>query len=309
MIGEVQVPGYFRAFITRYFGDHGRSWLAELPDIVARYASQWDLIVLPPFEGLTFNYVAPVRRQDDSPAVLKVGVPEPEQRSEIFALRTFAGRGIANLYAYNVDDHVALIERLQPGTTLTTLFPDRDDEATTIAAQVMRALAIPAPDDHETFASIHTWATNGMHGLRREFDGGSGPFPAHLVNRAESLFRDLLNSTTELSLIHGDLHHDNILSSDDRGGWLAIDPKGLIADRAYEPAPYIMNPREEIHSVANLESLLRRRIDQFSEILEIDRDRIQSWALAYSVLSAWWSFGGSGRWQRTVAIGETLAGI
>ncbi|CAN5502323.1 aminoglycoside phosphotransferase family protein [soil metagenome] len=304
---EVQIPTCFRVFIERYFGDLGRSWLAEMPTLVSRYAGAWQLDVESPFEGLTFNYVAPVIRSDGTPAVLKIGVPEQEQRAEIFALRAFADRGIAQLLESNVEDRVSLIERLSPGEMLSTYFPERDDEATEAAAKLMNQLAIPAPAERHEFSTLEGWATRGMRGLREAFDGGAGPFPVRLVERAESLFDEFITSTGELSLIHGDLHHMNILSSDLHRGWLAIDPKGVIGDRAYEAAPFILNPNTSIHTTPNLKRLFARRIDQLSEALDVDRYRIHGWALAFSVLSAWWDYDDTGNWRRTIALGEQLA--
>ena len=304
---ETDVPEYFRTFIEDYFGELGREWLQVIPKIVSTFADEWHLEVGPPFDNLSYNYVVPVERADGSPAVLKVGVPEPEQRSEIFGLRQFDGRGIVRLLEYDIDHHVSLIERLTPGVMLSTLFPNRDDEATVIAGRLMREIATPAPDDTSAFASVEGWATRGMTGLREEFDGGTGPFPTSLVDRAEHLYRDLLASTSQQWLIHGDLHHMNILSSDAHDGWLAIDPKGVIGDRGYEVAPFLLNPNTEIHSIGDLGRLFDRRIRQFEEILEINRQRIHGWALAFSVLSAWWGYGTSERWQLTIALGQVLA--
>lgn len=303
---DVLVPDYFRDFISRGFGETGREWLDQLPTTVAHYANTWDLEVLPPFDELSYNYVAPVRRRDGSEAVLKIGVPEAEQRSEIFALRAFDGHGIASLLEANADDQVVLIERIRPGVMLSTLFPDNDEKATEIGAGVMNDLIIPAPARRAEFIALEGWFRGGFDGLRTTFDGGAGPFPRPLVDRAEKLFHELHASTGNLSLIHGDLHHMNILSSEFRGGWLAIDPKGVIADRAYEPAPFILNPNDTLHTHPNLSSILARRIDQFAEITAIDRYRIHGWTLAFSVLSAWWSYSSNHEWRPTIALGEAL---
>jgi streptomycin 6-kinase len=40
----------------------------------------------------------------------------------------------------------------------------------------------------------------------------------------------LLAAPREITVLHGDIHHDNILHFGERG-WLAIDPKGLIGER------------------------------------------------------------------------------
>ena len=88
-------------------------------------------------------------------------------------------------------------------------------------------------------------------------------------------------------LLHGDLHHENILRSGDE--WRAIDPKGLVGDPGYEVGAIFYNPMPKIFNVPNLAQLLARRIDQLADELAMDRARVRGWALAQCVLSAWWS--------------------
>ncbi len=59
----------------------------------------------------------------------------------------------------------------------------------------------------------------------------------------------------------------------------------------------------------DIRRILERRIDQFSEILGIDRQRIHEWVLAFSVLSAWWDYGSGDSWKRTLGLSEVLATI
>jgi streptomycin 6-kinase len=62
---------------------------------------------------------------------------------------------------------------------------------------------------------------------------------------AESLFRELIASSESPVLLHGDLHHFNILSAR-RQPWLAIDPKGVAGEPAYEPGALLRNPNPEL---------------------------------------------------------------
>ena len=305
---RVAIPDYFASFIVERFGDLGRRWIDELPDIVDRYATDWDLAVRLPFDGLSYNFVLPVVQSNGERAVLKIGLPEPEQRSEIYALRAFDGRGSARLIRDDAERHVALIEQLEPGIMLSTLFPNDDDEATRIAAGLMVELRTEVPEDRSNFHSMEEWVKRGMAGLRETFDGGVGPFPRDLVERAESHFTDLFESTRVHYLIHGDLHHMNILANECRGGWLAIDPKGMIADAAYETSAFILNPNVAIHDVSRRSTIFDRRIAIFSEELGIDRQRIHAWALAFAILSAWWSYSESSRgsWRKTIALAADL---
>ena len=51
---------------------------------------------------------------------------------------------------------------------------------------------------------------------------------------------ELLSSAGEPMLLHGDLHHYNILAAE-RQPWLAIDPKGVVGDPVYETGVFLYN--------------------------------------------------------------------
>ena len=67
----------------------------------------------------------------------------------------------------------------------------------------------------------------------------TGP-PRGLVDRAANVFVDLCAGAPRV-LLHGDLHHDNILRSG-REGWLAIGPFGVFGDPGFEAGALLYNP-------------------------------------------------------------------
>jgi streptomycin 6-kinase len=288
--------------VVDVYGDDGAAWLARLPDTIADYARRWSLTVLPPFPNLSYNYVAPALRADGMELVLKLGVPDPSVESESAALRHYDGHGSARLIEADPAGGAILIERLRPGTTLATI--EDDVQATAIAAEVMRQLWRPAPQQH-SFPNVADWA-DGLERLRAEFGGGTGPFPPRLVEMAERLFAELLGSQAAPVLLHGDLHHENILAAT-RQPWLAIDPKGIVGEPAYEVGALLRN---RLEAAPDLRRLQTRRIDQLSEALGLDRERLLGWSMAQAVLSAWWSYEDHGRgWEPMMANAEVLAGL
>jgi streptomycin 6-kinase len=283
-------------------GETGRKWLVDLPALIAAYADKWSLTVLPPFEPLSYNYVAPAIRAGGSEAVLKVGVPHPQLLTEIAALQIFGGDGIVQLLEADPTQGIFLVERLQPGTMLSTLSDDK--QATSIAGQVMRQLWKPAPAEHN-FPTVQKWA-KGLERLRNHFDGGVGPFPHHLVETAEAFFAELIASLAEPVLLHGDLHHFNILAAR-RQPWLAIDPKGVVGEAAYEVGALLRNPMPHLFSEPDLTRILARRLDQLAEELEFDRARLWRWGVAQAVLSAWWDVEDkTNTWQEMLTLAEHL---
>src|SRR5215813_3846890 len=135
-------PRLARTIVDLYEAD-GVAWLDRLPDTIAGYARRWSLTIFPPFPNLSYNYVAPAVRADGMELVLKLGVPDPSLDREGAALRHYDGHGSAMLIEADPEGGALLIERLRPGTLLAEL--DDDEQATTIATEVMRELWRPAP--------------------------------------------------------------------------------------------------------------------------------------------------------------------
>lgn len=296
------IPPAFAQTILEMYDQVGAAWLQHLPTLLADYAHRWSLQLESPF-GLSYNYVVPARRADGSAVVLKVGYPSREFVNEIDALQLYAGDGMVQLLDFDPEQGVMLLERLQPGDMLSTL---ADDEAATIiATTVMRKLWRPAPAVHP-FPTVAEWA-QGLQRHRERFDGGVGPLPHRLFAEAEAHFRDLLAAHEPPMLLHGDLHHFNILRAQ-RQPWLAIDPKGLVGDPAYEVGAFLYNPWPAFGSRSGIDGLLQRRVALLAEHLAFDRARIRGWGVAQAVLSACWTIEDNGQgWDYTIAIGERLA--
>ncbi|MEO6457293.1 MAG: aminoglycoside phosphotransferase family protein [Chloroflexia bacterium] len=289
--------------MVEVYGEEGAEWLHRLPDLVARLERQWSLTVMPPFTPLTYNYVAPAVRADGTDVVLKVGFPSREFLSEVGALRLYDGHGIVQLLEAAGQQGAMLLEYLKPGTPLSSLTDD--EEATSSAARVMRQLWRPAPAEHN-FPTVAKWAS-GLGRLREQFGGTTGPLPAALVEEAEDLFTDLIGSMTEQTLLHGDLHHDNIVRAE-RMPWLALDPKGLVGEPAYEVGALLRNRLPEPLTPSNGGFILARRLDQLAEELGLDRERLRGWGMAQAVLSAWWSIEDHGYgWEPAIACAEVLS--
>ncbi len=96
--------------------------------------------------------------------------------------------------------------------------------------------------------------------------------------------RSLLASTTAPVVLHGDLHHDNLLRAE-RAPWLAIDPKGFMGEAGFEIAAFLRNPAPRPLAV------LSRRVDILTDLLGLDRGRVREWCFAEAMLNATWSHG------------------
>jgi streptomycin 6-kinase len=126
----------------------------------------------------------------------------------------------------------------------------------------------------------------------------AGPF-ASLFGRADALRAELLGSTERAAVLHGDLHHSNVLR-DDQWGWRTIDPKGLAGDRHFDICQFMRNPWPGPADVA----VSRRRLDIFATELGLDRARLVAWCLVHAVLDVCWEFETGHNWRPALAWAE-----
>lgn len=283
MTPSYSIPDYFAEFVTDYWGAEGAQWLAALPRLLANITRRWDLTPGPVFPGLTYNYVTRVTCADGAPAVLKTGVPGGEFRKGIRFLELCDGRGAVRLLRHDTRACVMLMEQALPGVPLAAM--EDDDAATGIAADVMRELWRPVPAGR-AFPTVKRWL-RAFRQVRAMYDGGSGPIAEATLARAEGLARDLLASAPYERLMHGDLHHDNIVSAK-REPWLIIDAKGLVGDPGYETGPFLNNPYGRMETWTHPARNFARRADILAERLAYPRERILAWGFVQAVLSAAW---------------------
>jgi streptomycin 6-kinase len=291
-------------------GEEVSVWLNRLPVIAAEILACWSLTPEQAgFARLSYNYVVPVVRADGAPAVLKLSFPgDKEFRTEAAALGVFYGRGVVRLLDLDLERGAMLLERCVPGEPLPSAPGDaaRDGEAVASAAGVLRRMWRPAPPDGG-FPLVSDWA-RGLDRLRRRYGGETGPMPAHLVEEAERLFAWLVPTQAEPVLLHGDFHHDNVLSAR-REDWLAIDPKGVVGEPAYDAATLLREP-PGLTEAPGAERALRNRLDRLSGELDLERDRLLGWATAQAVLAAYWGLEDGGRvWEEALDFARLLAGI
>lgn len=277
------IPDAFLQTVLNVHGEVGKHWLEQLPNLLKSLVTQWNLKIEKSCANLSFNFVALVVLEDGSKAALKCGVPNAEFTTEISALQSYAGEGAVKLIAADAEKGWLLEERCVPGKNLLSL--QNDEKATTIALNLMQQLWRPL-NSQVKFPTVAERLC-GLDKLQKYSKANPEVFPKELVDFALGASKELLSSSGEQVLLHGDLHHFNILSSD-RNSWLAIDPKGVIGEREYEICAFMRNPGPQLLTTMNTKQVILRRIDQIVEHMGFERERILLWSFVNAVLVAWW---------------------
>lgn len=263
----------------------------------ASYLARWDLSPDgAPFSTAT-SQLLPVRR-GDLPAMLKV-TSDSEERHGGAVMAWWNGGGAAPVLAH--EEGAVLMERAMGDRSLLALVrDDRDEEATRIICQVAAHLHAPRPQAPPSFlAPLETW----FEPLAATARAQGGLFHASL-----GAARRLLPQQQEVTVLHGDLHHENILDFGD-AGWLALDPKRVIGDRAFEYAILFCDPDLGPSGVkaATRPEIFNRRIEVVSAAAGLDPHRLLSWILAWTGLSAAWTLEDDGELDVELTVGAMAA--
>jgi streptomycin 6-kinase len=200
--------------ILSIYGKKGQQWLDDLPRLIANIEAAYGLSNLKPVKNLSYNYVL-TGFQGSKAVILKLGLDIDGLKREAAALMAFDGFGVVQIFSENTG--LLLLECAVPGVSLKSHFPEKDDEAINITANVIKRLhKAPIPSAY-AFPHIKDW----LAALDKEWN-----IPHKYLQKARELRDQLLKTADPDVLLHGDLHHDNILQNGD--DLMVIDPKGRI---------------------------------------------------------------------------------
>jgi streptomycin 6-kinase len=268
------------------------AWAMSL-DAFQPWFGRWQLTADgEPFETKYKSRLLPVRFEGMA-AILKISAGE-EERKGAHLMAWYAGEGAARVLAHEAE--AILLERAPCRRNLAEMAKaGEDDDASRIICAVAANLHLPrVRPPPRTLVPLPIW----FRALAPAAAEHGGVYVKSLASA-----RALLKEPRDIVVLHGDLHHDNILDGGERG-WLAIDPKGLIGERDFEFANLFRNPSAEL---ALEPGRMQRQLAIVSEEAGLDPTRLLQWILAYAGLGAAWSIQSGHDPKAGMAIAELAA--
>lgn len=279
--------------VTAWEGEAGREWLALLPARVAGLLADWRLgVERVVAAGGQISMIVLVRDEDGEPAVLKVGMVNRETEHEHAALAHWGGRGAVRLLRADPAQGAMLLERLRADVSLRSL---AEPKALLEAEGVLQRLWVPPAEGHP-FRSVAD-TTGELAGLLRERrEAAYAADAAELIDQALAAQAELAGSAgaVETVLLHGDYHQGNVLAGE-RMPWLAIDPKPLVGERAFDLAWLARDRLSTLAAQPGSRTTARRRIAKLADALEVDAERLRGWAVFRAVEAGVWYLSVGGR--------------
>ena len=210
---------------------------------------------------------------EDLECMLKISLT-PEEKRGGKLLEWWNGKGVANVL--KSDEDAILMEKIVSDYSLKSMsLNGKDDCSTRIICKVANLLHSCNKKSLPELIPLNIWFKDLFLSADRY---GS------LFLKAGEIAASVLENQTDLTVLHGDLHHDNILFSSTKG-WVAIDPKGLFGDKAFDYVNILCNPTKEI---ALSEGRLMKQIKIISQNSGVNINHILKWTIAWAALSAVW---------------------
>lgn len=215
----------------------------------------------------------PVSTSTGEAAVLKVARADYEELGGTL-MAAYAGRGAARVLAG--EGPAVVLERLSAEPSLQAMAErGLDDQATQAVCAVVEQLHRTPPPDGLSLPTLR----DRFLSLRAAAERGRAFADAWAVAEL------LLAEPADVRLLHGDIHHGNILWSPAQG-WLAIDPQPLVGERTYDYANLLKNPSA---TVMLQPGRLRRTAEVIATRADLPLDRLLAFGQAHAALSAAWA--------------------
>ncbi|MDD2057861.1 3'-kinase [Pseudomonas sp. GD03860] len=236
------------------------------------YLQRWQLIPDGPPIVTASSHLLAVLYQG-GPAMLKVAQAREEQHgAEV--MTWWNGKGAAQVLAH-ADNGLLLERALGPDSLTEYCEQGRDELATRILCQTVAQLHAPRNRPALPLIELTSWF-NSLWPAADAFGG--------IYRCSAQMAQQLLATPRDECVLHGDVHHGNVLDFGARG-WRAIDPKCLYGERTFDYANLFCNPSPRIATDARL---FKQRLALVCQVAALPRERMLQWIVAWCGLSAAW---------------------
>lgn len=280
--------------VINTWGDSGAIWLDNLDSVIEKLSAQWGLTDILAIPNLTYNFVAEAK-QNNKVVILKVSHDSILQ--EYSVLNYNNKRGMISVLNADNDSNALLLEKAHPGLSLKKRLDLTVLNKMAIYSEVVNKIASIPLSDNQSFSHISELCSILINPQ-------ADIIPKKLSAKASILVEYLLKSARDEYLCHGDLHLDNILENNDT--WLAIDPKGIVAEKEFEVAAFNILSDEELDKKVNLSKKIMVRNHSLATQFGFSPQRLLAWIFIKTMLSAKWHIEDNGSPAKSIFIAEQI---
>lgn len=260
----ISLPEKFKKSIINRYYEYGIKWLNNIDKLIIKYIDKYKLYDIRLANKLTMNLVLFAKSQQYGDVVLKIS-PSTTAISEASAIKHYSSEYSTICYYYDKEDKVMILDLLSPGTSLLNL--DNLEERIKIFSNIATHLMFKTENqgNFKTYKKRFNDKIIYVEENKEKFLD-----IINIIDTGIQFYKELKEKNLPKYVLHGDLNHRNILKSGDK--WKAIDPHGIIAERVFETAPFILNEfthyNTDIDELDNMISLISEYFKEDKKLIE-----------------------------------------
>jgi streptomycin 6-kinase len=217
----------------------------------------------------------------------------------IYFLKSAKGNGCVSLHEF--DERALLIEYL-PGESLYQYSKaGKEKEASKIFCEIIKKLKSVPRNNYSVKLTYFISLFEIFNRVKVQGDIKG------LLEQAHYLAQKLVSTQSEEVLLHGDLHHENIISRR-KGDFACFDPKGFVGDPSYELGTTLKNPWDYPEISQNIE-IFKERAKFFSNELGLPYERIVGFAFVHLCLSIAWAIDDNCNYDHQLTLAQKVSNI
>lgn len=259
--------------------------MKEKLDVAIR---QWNLAEVKAIYENPYKAVYSAMSEEYGAVILKLNRDIKQLAEEYEMLNRLDGSGCCKVFAYDRENGMLLEERLVPGTVLRKEenLQKRIVAFSSIFHKIHCSVEVLCDDDGqehkvqtymEWLDAIYRFCTESH--INQEL--------TEKAKLARDICAEMYEKYSERMLLHGDLHHDNILMKADET-YAMIDPKGVIGPKILEVARFIMNELDTKHN-APAENHMWEVVRLISETFDFPQEDVAKVYFMEVILGNVWS--------------------
>ena len=238
----------------------GNDFYSKILRDIEIYSEKWKLSKLTYVEHYSRNAIFFCKSELYGNCVLKTYSEDTEYNT----LREYNGRCFVKVFER--ENEVMLVERVIPGKILKNE-PSLEKRLAAFS-ELFNGLHIE-PENPEIYGSYTKFIYNRIEYMKTRED--CGELYAYML-KAKDIYSEMLIVYNKKSLLHGDLHFENILLNSD-GKYKIIDPYGDIGDPIFEIGHYMLaeymtdKPENQYKIVVKMIEYFEKNLNIPNEIL------------------------------------------
>jgi len=234
----------------------------KITEILTKYENKWQLSDFKPIsnDSITGNQLFTCHSAKYGPCVLKLGAVEAVE-TEYLTLKHYENSRFCQIYEAEIEASAFLLQHIIPGIPLRAVVDlnHRLDIFFDVFSNLHTEVV-----DREKFPTYLSWVSRIMNYMHNHHQ--DAVFTKHITT-AYHVCMELWKKYPNVVLLHGDLHHDNILLGADNQ-YRIIDPKGVLGNRVFDIPRFIINEFDDVTRV-EFDKEFEQMIQRFSKQLAI----------------------------------------